>query len=157
MRFGFFLMPCHGPTVNPTLAYEEDLQLAEYGESLGFEEFWVGEHHSGGWEIIPAPDIFIGAAAQRTSTIKLGTGVIGLPHYHPFPVAERMAFLDHLTRGRLMMGVGPGALPSDVKMLGIPIEDMRPMMDESLGIIIKLYEAEEPLTYEGSYWRPPFG
>ena len=115
MRFGYWLMPCHGPRTNLTLAYEDDLRLAERAEDLGFEEFWIGEHHSGGWELIPSPELFIAAAAQRTRRLRFGTGVISLPYHHPFLVAERMAFLDHLTRGRLVMGVGPGGLPSDVK------------------------------------------
>lgn len=152
MRFGFFLMPCHGPTVNPTLAYEEDLRLVEFADDLGYDEFWIGEHHSGGWELIPSPEIFIAAASQRTKHINMGTGVIGLPHYHPFLVAERMAFLDHLTRGRTIMGVGPGALPTDVRMFGIDPTEMRPMMDESLEIILKLYREDGPITYEGKYW-----
>lgn len=152
-RFGFFLMPCHGPRTNLTLAYEDDLRLAERAEELGFEEFWVGEHHSGGWEVIPAPDLFIAAAAQRTRRLRFGTGVLALPYYHPFLVAERMAFLDHLTRGRLAVGVGPGALPSDVKLFGLAVEETRPMMDEALDIVLRLYREAAPLTYEGRYWR----
>src|SRR5262249_62007753 len=118
MRFGYWLMPCHGPRTNLTLAYEDDLGLAERAEDLGFEEFWVGEHHSGGWELIPSPELFIAAAAQRTRRICLGTGVISLPYHHPFLVAERMDFLDQLTPGRLLRGVGAGALPSGVNALG---------------------------------------
>ena len=97
MKFGLFMMPLHSIKDNPTLAFERDLQLIEYCESLGFDEFWVGEHHSGGWETIPAPDIFLAAAASRTKRIRLGTAVTNLPYHHPFHVAERMAFLDHLT------------------------------------------------------------
>jgi limonene 1,2-monooxygenase len=152
MTFGFFLMPVHAPRENPTLCYERDLRLIEYAESLGFDEFWIGEHHTGGWEIIPAPDIFIAAAAQRTKRIRLGTGVVNLPYHHPFHVAERIAFLDHLTYGRTMLGVGPGALPPDIKMFDIQYEKLRPMMDESVDIILKLFKADGPITYEGSYW-----
>jgi limonene 1,2-monooxygenase len=152
MRFGYWLMPCHGPRTNLTLAYEDDLRLAERAEDLGFEEFWIGEHHSGGWELIPSPELFIAAAAQRTRRLRFGTGVISLPYHHPFLVAERMAFLDHLTRGRLVMGVGPGGLPSDVKMFGLGLPALRPMMDEALDIILRLYREDGPLTYEGRYW-----
>ena len=153
MRFGYFLMPCHGPRSNLTLAYEEDLRLAERAEDLGFSELWVGEHHSGGWEFIPSPEIFIAAAAQRTKRLRFGTGVISLPYHHPFLVAERMAFLDHLTHGRLLMGVGPGALPPDVKMFGLELTEMRPMMDEALEIILRLYREDGPLSHAGKYWR----
>ena len=92
MNFGFFMMPSHSHRENPTLAFERDLQLIEYADSLGFDEFWVGEHHSGGWENIPVPDIFLAAAATRTSRIRLGTAVTNLPYHHPFHVAERTDF-----------------------------------------------------------------
>ncbi|MBI3743675.1 MAG: LLM class flavin-dependent oxidoreductase [Chloroflexi bacterium] len=152
MKFGFFLMPAHHPAQNPTLIYERDLRTIEYAESLGYDEFWIGEHHTGGWEIIPAPDVFISAAAQRTKRIRLGTGVVNLPYHHPFHVAERMAMLDHLTYGRVTLGVGPGALPPDIKMFGVEPAKMRPMMDESLDIILKLFRTDGPVTYEGQYW-----
>ena len=153
MRFGFFMMPAHSTRENPTLAYERDLELIEYVEGLGFDEVWVGEHHTGGWETIPAPDIFIAAAASRTKRIRFGTGATTLPNHHPFNVAERMAFLDHLTYGRLMLGCGPGVLPSDVKLYGHKPADIRPMMNESMDIILKLYREDGPVSYEGKYWQ----
>ena len=153
MKFGFFMMPSHHHTENPTLAFERDLQLIEYAESLGFDEFWVGEHHTGGWETIPAPDIFLAAAATRTKRIRLGTAVINLSYHHPFDVAERMAFLDHLAYGRVMLGCGPGILAPDIKMFGLEPSELRPMMNESLDIILKLYREEGPVSYEGNYWQ----
>lgn len=153
MKFGMFMMPSHPPGENPTLAFERDLQLIEHAEKLGFDEVLIGEHHSGGWETVPAPDLMIAAAAQRTQRIRLGTAVINLPYHHPFEVAERMAFLDHLTRGRLIFGVGPGALPTDFMLFGLDPQKLRPMMNESLEIITKLLEADEPLTYDGEFWK----
>ena len=138
---------------NPTLAFERDLQLIEYTESLGFDEFWVGEHHSGGWETIPAPDIFLAAAAARTKRIRLGTAVINLPYHHPFHVAERMAFLDHLTYGRLMLGCGPGVLGPDMQLFDLDPRELRPMMNESVDIILKLYREDGLVYHEGDYWK----
>lgn len=152
MKFGFFLMPCRRPEENPALGYQHDLEFVQYVESLGFDEVWVGEHHSGGWEPIPAPDLFIAAAAERTKRIKLGTGVVSLAFHDPFEVAERMAFLDQLTMGRILFGVGPGVQPTDVKMFDIPYEKLRPRMDEALDIILKLYHADGPISYEGQFW-----
>lgn len=153
MRFGFFMMPSHSHRDNPTLAFERDLQLIEYAESLGFDEFWVGEHHSGAWETIPAPDIFLAAAATRTKRIRLGTAVINLPYHHPFHVAERMAFLDHLSYGRVMLGCGPGVLATDIKLFGLNPPDLRPMMNESLDIILKLYRENGLVSHDGKYWQ----
>ena len=110
MKFGLFLGPFHTASENPTLALERDLELTQWLDTLGFDEVWVGEHHSAGWETIASPEIFIATAAERTRHIKLGTGVISLPYHHPYMVAERMVLLDHLTRGRLLMGVGPGGV-----------------------------------------------
>ncbi len=107
MTFGTFMAPFHRVGENPTLALERDLELIEWLDDLGFDEAWIGEHHSGGWETIASPEVFIAAAAGRTRHIRLGTGVVSLPYHHPYMVANRMVLLDHLTRGRVMLGVGP--------------------------------------------------
>lgn len=145
--------PFHPVGENPTYALERDLELIEQLDELGFDEAWVGEHHSGGWETVTAPEIFLGIAAERTKHIRLGTGVVSLPYHHPFMVAERIVLLDHLTRGRIMMGVGPGALPSDALMLGIPPDESRARMEEALGIILRLFTSVEPLTYKSSWFE----
>src|ERR671925_1420061 len=119
MRFGIFLAPFHPVTQNPNLALHRDLELIQWLDHLGYDEAWIGEHHSAGYEIIASPEVFIAMAAERTKNIKLGTGVSSLPYHHPLILADRMVLLDHLTRRRTMFGVGPGALPSDAFMMGI--------------------------------------
>jgi limonene 1,2-monooxygenase len=121
-------------------------------DELAFDEAWIGEHHSAGWEIIASPEVFIATAAERTKHIRLGTGVVSLPYHHPLMVANRMVLLDHLTRGRAMLGVGPGALTSDALMLGIDPTLQRPRMDEALGVILRLFREEEPITYESDWF-----
>jgi limonene 1,2-monooxygenase len=153
MKFGVFMAPFHRPGENPTLALERDLELIQWLDVLGFDEAYIGEHHSAGWEIICAPEVFIATAAERTRHIRLGTGVTSLPYHHPYMVANRMVLLDHLTRGRVILGVGPGALASDALMFGIPSERQREMMDEALGIIIRLFESAEPLTYKSDWFQ----
>ena len=142
LKFGIFLAPFHPVGQNPTLALERDLQLIEHLDALGFDEAWIGEHHSAGYEIIASPEVFIAAAAQRTRHIRLGTGVSSLPYHHPFMLADRIVLLDHLTRGRVMLGVGPGALPSDAYMMGIDPAKQRDMMEESLEAILALLAGE---------------
>ncbi|MBY8856862.1 LLM class flavin-dependent oxidoreductase [Nocardia sp. CA2R105] len=139
MKFGVFLGPEHDPGNNPTWDLERDLQLIEHLDRIGFDEAFIGEHHSSGWEIISSPELFIAAAAQRTKNIKLATGVISLPYHHPLMVAERITLLDHLTRGRLVVGVGPGALPSDAAMMGLDYTSLRERMEESLEAILALF------------------
>ena len=142
VSFGAFLGPYHLPQVDANYAIHYNMKLIEHLDELGFAEAWVGEHHSGGVELIAAPDIFVAAAAMRTKRIKLGLGVLSLPYHHPFQVADRVVLLDHLTRGRVILGAGPGQLADDSKMMGIdPLENRR-KMDESFGIIYRLLHGE---------------
>ncbi len=152
LRFGIFLAPFHPVGQNPTLALERDLELIEHLDRLGFDEAWIGEHHSAGYEIIASPEVFIAAAAARTSTIRLGTGVSSLPYHHPFMLADRLSLLDHLTRGRLMVGVGPGALPSDAFMMGIDPARQRDMMEEALEAILALFRDPEPVDRQTDWF-----
>src|SRR5258708_30415124 len=142
LRFGAFIAPFHPVDENPTLAIERDLELVQWLDTLGYEEAWIGEHHSAGYEVIASPEVFIAAAAERTKHIRLGTGVSSLPYHHPFMVADRINQLDHMTRGRTMFGVGPGALVSDAMMMGIDPAKQRDMMDEALGVIVRLLRGE---------------
>jgi len=153
MKFGVFMGPFHRVGENPTLAIDRDLELVQWLDYLGFDEAWIGEHHSAGWEIISSPEIFIAAAAERTRHIKLGTGVVSLPYHHPLMVANWMVQLDHMTHGRVMMGVGPGALPSDAYMMGIEHTVQRPRMDEALGVILRLFTETEPITYKSDWFE----
>src|SRR3954467_102694 len=152
LKFGIFLAPFHPVGQNPTLALERDLDLVAHLDSLGFDEAWIGEHHSAGYEIIASPEVFIAVASQRTTNIKLGTGVSSLPYHHPLILADRMILLDHLTRGRIMMGCGPGALPSDAFMMGIPVAEQRDRMEEALEAIILLLRDEEPVTIKTDWF-----
>jgi len=152
MRFGIFMAPQHKPEGNPTLALQRDLELIEHLDVLGFDEAWIGEHHSAGSEIIASPEVFIANAAARTSQIRLGTGVVSVPYHHPYMTAERMVLLDHLTRGRVMLGVGPGALPTDAAMLGIDPLVQRERLAEGLDVILRLLRTEEPITVESEWF-----
>ena len=153
MKFGIFLGPFHRVGENPTLAIDRDLELVQWLDHLGFDEAWIGEHHSAGWETISSPELFMAVAADRTRHIRLGTGVISLPYHHPLMVANRMVQLDHMTRGRIMLGVGPGALPSDAYMMGIDPTTQRDKMDEALGIILRLFTEDEPITYKSDWFE----
>ena len=148
LKFGIFMGPFHPLGENPTLAFERDFELIEKLDAFGYDEAWIGEHHSSGWETIASPEVFIAAAAARTKHIKLGTGVVSLPYHHPLMVANRMVLLDHITRGRVMFGVGPGALPTDALMMGIDPNLQRPRMNEALKIILRLFTEVDPITYE---------
>jgi limonene 1,2-monooxygenase len=152
LRFGMFMAPFHAPGTNPTLALQRDLELIQHMDALGYDEAWIGEHHSAGSELIASPEIFIATAAERTRHIRLGTGVVSLSYHNPLWVAERIVLLDHLTRGRVMLGVGPGALPTDAQMIGVRQADTRLLLEQSLDIIMRLLTSEEPVTFKNDRW-----
>jgi limonene 1,2-monooxygenase len=145
LRTGIFLAPFHALDENPTLAIERDMELVQHLDRLNYHEAWIGEHHSGGFELIASPEMFIAAAAERTRHIRLGTGVVSLPYHNPFMLASRMTQLDHMTRGRAMFGVGPGALVHDAAKMGIKAGDQRARMNEALDAIVELM-AGKPVT-----------
>ena len=142
LRFGAFLAPHHPVGEHPMLQFRRDLDLVELLDKLGYDEFWCGEHHSSGWEMIGSPEMFLAAAGERSKRIKLATGVISLPYHHPFNVAQRMVQLDWMTGGRAIFGSGPGALASDAHSLGIDPMVQRDRQDEAIDIIRRLFNGE---------------
>lgn len=142
LKHGVFLAPFHNPVENPTIGLRQDIELARIADDLGYDEYWFGEHHSGGVETISSPELMIAAAAEVTRRIRLGTGVITLPYHNPLMVANRIAQLDHLTRGRAIFGLGPGLLVEDAAMLGIQPGQTRQMMAEAIEVILRLLKGE---------------
>ena len=149
MKFGAFIAPYHGIADNVTLTIERDMELVELMERLDFDEAWIGEHHSAGFEPIASPEVFIAAVAERTRRIRLGTGVSSLTYHHPLILADRIVQLDHQTRGRIMLGAGPGQLPSDAAMLGIDPARQRDMMGAALEAIVDLLDGKIVTRDEG--------
>ncbi|NKZ10919.1 LLM class flavin-dependent oxidoreductase [Mycolicibacterium septicum DSM 44393] len=142
LRFGYFIAPFHRPGINPTLALHRDLEFIEHLDALGYDEVWIGEHHSAGSEIISSPEVFIAAAAARAKRIKFGTGVISLSYHNPLWAADRLMLLDHLTHGRIIGGVGPGSLPTDSAMIGLNPTDTRELLETNLDIMVRLLAGE---------------
>ena len=147
------MMPIHQPKESPSLAFDRDIRLVNFADMLGFDEFFIGEHHSGGWETIPCPEMALAKASATAKRIKLGTSVINLPFHHPYHVAERIVFLDHLSMGRAMLGIGPSSLISDKRLFRINPNVMWNMMEESLEIILNLFEKSDPFDFDGKFWK----
>ncbi|MEU9332214.1 LLM class flavin-dependent oxidoreductase [Streptomyces sp. NPDC048290] len=143
VRCGVFTPPWLLPlTSDPTLALRREIDLIAFLDRLGYDEAWIGEHHSGGMEIVGSPELVVAAAAERTGRIRLGTGVISLPFHHPLTVAGRIVQLDHQSRGRAMFGFGPGLLPGDAHMFGVPAGEQRARMAEALDVVVRLLDGE---------------
>ena len=154
MQFGIFLPPHHVPTnYNPTYAMQRDIEITQLADRIGYDEVWFGEHHSGGVELINDPMMFIAHVAAQTKYLRLGTGVVSLPYHNPLWVADRLSLLDHLTRGRVMLGVGPGALATDAAMIGIQPHEQRDALDEDMDILMHLLTSDEPISVETSRYK----
>ena len=154
IKLGSFMMPLHPPEKNRTECFEEDAEFVMLADRLGFTEAWFGQHHTLAWEPIPANDIFIANLIPRTKNIRLGTGVSIIPQHHPANIAVRIAFLDHLARGRLNCGFGQGGVPTDWELFDLPDPKVQGLMTVvGIDMILKLWEAEPPFDFKGEYWR----
>ncbi len=151
LGFGAFLAPHHPIGENPMLQFRRDIKFVQHLDELGYDEFWCGEHHSSGWEMIASPEMFLAAAGEHTKRIKLATGVVSLPYHHPFNVAQRMVQLDWMTGGRAIFGSGPGALPSDAYTLAIDPMTQRDRQDEAIGVIRRLMRGER-VTHKSDWF-----
>lgn len=153
IRSGMFIMPFHDLAKPLAQGYDEDLELIVKAEELGFEEFWIGEHHTMKYETIVSPEVFIGRALGETKTIRLGPAPVCLNQHNPISVAGRLAFLDHLSKGRLNLCFGPGSVTADQELFGVDPKKGGEMAREAIEIILYLWENDPPYNYEGKYWN----
>jgi len=153
VKLSFFMMPLHSMDRNYHTTLMEDVESVVLADKLGFEEVWIGEHYTCTIEQVSSPLMFLAHIASKTKNIKLGTGVIPLPLYHPVMLASHIALLDHLTEGRLILGVGTGALGSDFEAFGIPNANRPEMMMDSLDIMLKIWASNPPYEIKGKYWN----
>ena len=153
MRLGAFLMPSHPPerTINEGQAL--DLEELERLDSFGFQEAWIGEHFTSSWEPCPAPDLLIAQGLQRTTNIRLGSLGHLLPYHHPVELAHRVAYLDHMAKGRYNLGVGISALPTDHQLFGLDTAGgrNRRMTFEALKIMTSLW-TNGAGDFKGEFW-----
>lgn len=131
--------------------FEETIQECERAEAAGFDSVWLGEHHNSA-VLHPVPLIRLAAIASRTRRLRLGTGVLLLPLYHPLAVAEEAAMVDVISGGRLVLGVGAGYAPEEFAAFGVSIKERGSRMDEAVPLIHRLW-SEEKVTHEGRHYR----
>lgn len=153
VKSGIFIMPFHPSGKSLGQCYDEDMELVIRADELGIDEFWVGEHYTMAYENIVMPEIFISAAMRETKTIKMGPAPVCLQQHHPVHVASRLAFLDHLSKGRLKLCFGPGSVSTDMEILGVEPKDSGAMVSEALDMILELWSTEPPYDIQGKYWQ----
>jgi alkanesulfonate monooxygenase SsuD/methylene tetrahydromethanopterin reductase-like flavin-dependent oxidoreductase (luciferase family) len=152
IRYGMFIMPFHPPHKPAAQCHDEDLELIVAAEELGFCEFWIGEHHTMQYENIVMPEIFIARALGETRRIRLGPAPVCLQQHHPAHVACRLAFLDHLSKGRLNVCFGAGSVTADQELYGCDPKLAAEMVDEAIETILYLWTHDPPYEVQGKYW-----
>jgi alkanesulfonate monooxygenase SsuD/methylene tetrahydromethanopterin reductase-like flavin-dependent oxidoreductase (luciferase family) len=155
VEIGLFEMPAHPPERSLFDGAQWDLQMVRWADEYDFDEAWIGEHYFEAWEPCPAPDLLIAQALMQTQRVRLGAGCHLLPCHHPMSLAYRVAFLDHLSKGRLMFGIGAGVGPADMR--GFDMDNFpgqsREKMEEAIDIILGLWDPSKPFKFEGKYWN----
>lgn len=153
MQLGLFMQPLHDPKKRTiTQMLEQDREAALYCDKVGFDEIWVGEHYSSSIEPIVNPLQFL-ASIMHDTKLKLGTGVLNLPQHNPAHVAGDVAQLDHMSKGRVIMGVGPGGLASDFELFDLMEANRGEMLVESVRMIHEIWSSNAPYNIKGKYWN----
>jgi alkanesulfonate monooxygenase SsuD/methylene tetrahydromethanopterin reductase-like flavin-dependent oxidoreductase (luciferase family) len=153
VQLGMFTMPFHHPARDYGAILDEDREAVVLADTLGFTEVFVGEHFSSWSERITSPLVFLASLIDRTSRIRLATGVINMPQIHPVTVAAHVAMFDHLCRGRFIMGIGPGGLASDIEVFDVAQAELRPqMMLEAVDTVLALWKQDPPYRIDGRFW-----
>ena len=153
MKLGMIMTPIHTAGRDTHAGLLQDVEMAVRADSLGFEEFWIAEHYSALRTPVNCPFTFLANLIARTKRIKLGTGMVNLPYHHPVVVAAHAALLDHLSEGRLLLGVSPGGLPSDFELFGVTDTERRTAMArEAIDTILALWTQDGPYEIAGTHW-----
>ncbi len=153
MRLGMFMMPVHPANRPLSSTCDEDTEKAILADQLGFEEVWLGEHFSASTEPFASPMMFFANLLARTKSIKFGTAVINLPNHHPAIVAAETAQFDHMSKGRFLMGIGPGGLVSDFELFKNPdVHARNRMVVEAVDFIERIWSQDPPYELHGEFW-----
>jgi alkanesulfonate monooxygenase SsuD/methylene tetrahydromethanopterin reductase-like flavin-dependent oxidoreductase (luciferase family) len=153
MRLGLFMMPVHPAARSFTDTLAEDTEKSLLADVLGFDELWLGEHFSASTEPIPSPLMFFARLLPLTKHVTFGTAVINLPNHHPAIVAAEVAQFDHMSRGRFMLGIGPGGLASDFELFEVGDAALRGRKFlEAIDFIERIWAQDPPFDLKGEFW-----
>ena len=153
MKLGMFMMPLHPPGRNATETLAEDREAFLLADRLGFAEGFVGEHVTDLAENVTSCLMFLASLAHETKNIVLGSGTINMPNSHPAAIAAQVAMLDHILKGRFIMGISPGGLMSDAEVFGNFQKNRNAMFVESINTVLKIWESEGPLDLQGEFFK----
>ena len=152
MKLGTFMMPLHPPQRSPSQTYAEDREAILLADRLGYSEALVGEHVTDLAENITSCLMFLASLAHDTKKIVLGSGTLNVPNSHPAAIAAQVAMIDHLLRGRFIMGISPGGLMSDAEVFGNLGEDRNAMLVEAMDMVLDIWKGDAPYNLKGSFY-----
>jgi alkanesulfonate monooxygenase SsuD/methylene tetrahydromethanopterin reductase-like flavin-dependent oxidoreductase (luciferase family) len=151
MDIGLFLVPFRLPQTSLKDGFEWDMQVIRWADEFGLSEVWVAEHSTMRWEPVASPELYLAAALAQTSNIKLATGANVPGNHNPMALAHRLAQLDHMSQGRLIVGIGAGAYATDHQIHGNT--DPGPRMVEAVQAMLAVWEKEGPYHFDGKYYQ----
>jgi alkanesulfonate monooxygenase SsuD/methylene tetrahydromethanopterin reductase-like flavin-dependent oxidoreductase (luciferase family) len=154
MRFGTYHVFQCPPGQEPGRVVAEELARVELAEALGFDDVWVPEQHFSPYCLAGDALLLAGHIAARTRRVRIGTAVVNLTFTHPLRFAERVALLDHVTGGRVDVGIGRGYQFPQYGVFGVPIDETRAIFDEALDVVLRAWSGEE-FSHEGRWFRIP--
>ena len=158
MKFGIFYeaqLPRPWTHESERRLFADMLTQIELADRLGYDYAWVVEHHFlEEYSHMSAPEVFLGAASQRTRTIRLGHGIMQLPTSHPIRVAERAAVLDLLSNGRVELGLGEAQGPIELHPFGARVRDKREQWEEAVRALVPMF-TRTSVDFEGRFWKFP--
>jgi len=157
MRLAMFMMPLHPPGRTPWETYAEDREAILLADRLGYCEAYVGEHVTDLAENVTSCMMFLASLAHDTKNVVLGTGTINMPNTHPAAVAGQVAMLDHLLKGRFIMGISPGGLMSDAEAFGNYQKDRNAIFLECINMVLEIWRREGPYDLAGQFFNVTTG
>jgi|TARA_B100000809_G_scaffold732_1_gene838 alkanesulfonate monooxygenase SsuD/methylene tetrahydromethanopterin reductase-like flavin-dependent oxidoreductase (luciferase family) len=157
MRFGSWVFPISQNSKNDGHVIDDTLTEIDRWEALGFDSIWLSEHHFDGATAYADPVVFAGAIAQRTKNVTIGFAVVEMALHHPVRLAAQVALLDHLSKGRMMLGTGKGSAFNEYEYIGfgVPMSDAADSISEAEEIILEAWTGE-PVEFKGKYWDLAF-
>jgi alkanesulfonate monooxygenase SsuD/methylene tetrahydromethanopterin reductase-like flavin-dependent oxidoreductase (luciferase family) len=153
MKLGTFMMPLHPPNRRPSETLPEDRAAILLADKLGYSEALVGEHVTDLAENVTSCLMFLASLAHETKNIVLGSGTINMPNSHPAAIAAQVAMLDHMLRGRFIMGISPGGLMSDAEVFGNYKKDRNAIFLESINMVLDIWAKDAPYDLKGNYFE----
>ncbi len=153
MKLGTFMMPLHPPTRQPHETLAEDREAILLADRLGYCEALVGEHVTDLAENVTSCLMFLASLAHETKKIVLGSGTVNMPNSHPAAIAAQVAMLDHLLKGRFIMGISPGGLMSDAEVFGNFRKDRNAIFLESINMVLDIWAKDGPYELKGQFFE----